>query len=109
MPVHENEHAGESVQRGPHHGTGDRAAGINSQARRIADSTNARAKQVIRGLLCVIPNGAEEWSEWAERHRRQSREGSGERVGRRMSSISYYFLAGNILRCLPSAVGLDMT
>src|SRR5438132_10631285 len=38
----------------------------------------------------VIPTEVEEWSEWDERHGRLRREGSGERVGRRTSSISYY-------------------
>ncbi len=35
----------------------------------------------------VIPSEVEEWSEWDERHERLRREGSGERVGRRTSSI----------------------
>jgi hypothetical protein len=39
----------------------------------------------------VIPSEVEEWSEWDERHGPLGREGSGERVGRRTSSIAYYF------------------
>ncbi len=38
----------------------------------------------------VIPTELEEWSDWEERHGRLRREGSGERVGRRTSSISYF-------------------
>ena len=38
----------------------------------------------------VIPTEVEEWSDWEERHGRLRREGSGERVGRRTSSISYF-------------------
>jgi glycine/D-amino acid oxidase-like deaminating enzyme len=40
---------------------------------------------VSRRITAVILSEVEEWSEWDERHRRLGREGSGERVGRRMS------------------------
>jgi hypothetical protein len=40
-------------------------------------------------VISVIPTGVEEWSEWDERHGPLGREGSGERVGRRTSSIFY--------------------
>ncbi len=65
--------------------------------------------------IYVIPTEVEEWSEWHERHGRFRREGSGERVGRRTSSISNYFCRQPIIktenskRCLPAAAGLDMT
>jgi hypothetical protein len=39
----------------------------------------------------VIPSEVKEWSEWDERHGWLCREGSGERVGKRTSSISNYF------------------
>ena len=39
------------------------------------------------GSPSVIPTEVEEWSERDERHERLCREGSGERVGRRTSSI----------------------
>src|SRR5712691_9443619 len=47
----------------------------------------------------VIPSEVEEWSEWDERHERLRREGSGERVGRRRSSID----RENSKRCLDFA------
>jgi len=46
------------------------------------------------GAFIVIPSEVEEWSEWGERHGPLGREDSGERVGRRTSSIAYY--VGNI-------------
>ena len=46
MPVHENEHARESLRRAPQHGAGDHLTGIDSQTRRVADSPDARTEQV---------------------------------------------------------------
>jgi hypothetical protein len=51
----------------------------------------------------VIPTELEEWSEWDERHGRLRREGSGEGVGRRTSSID----ASEISRDVSTL--LDMT
>src|SRR5438034_7532525 len=50
----------------------------------------------------VIPSKVEEWSERDERHGRLCRDGSGERVGRRTSSISYCSSRG-------VSTSLDMT
>jgi hypothetical protein len=51
----------------------------------------------------VIPTELEEWSAWDERHGRLRREGSGEGVGRRTSSID----ASEISRDVSTL--LDMT
>jgi hypothetical protein len=54
-------------------------------------AADAWRKSQARSRQILIPSEVEEWSEWDERHGRKCREGSGERVGRRTSSISNYF------------------
>src|SRR6266851_3567794 len=58
MPVHENEHAGESLRRAAQHGTGDHITGTDPQTRRVADSANARTEPVGRGGSPEPPAGA---------------------------------------------------
>src|SRR6266550_4955833 len=48
MPVHEDEHARESVRRASEHGTRDHFARTGAQARGGANSAHARAEQVGR-------------------------------------------------------------
>jgi hypothetical protein len=62
---------------------------------------------VSQDLSSVIPTEVEEWSEWDEGHGPLGREDSGERVGRRTSSISEFCRLSapsvKIQRCLDFA------
>src|ERR1700737_3462787 len=57
----------------------------------ISPALHERAFVIPSPSTSLRINSVEEWSEWDERHGRLRCEGSSERVGRRTSSISYYF------------------
>src|SRR6266478_69648 len=74
--------------------------GATTAAVAVASAVIKRIKRLVYTSLCSPPNlaschsersGVEEWSERDERHGRLCREGSGERVGRRTSSIPYCY------------------
>src|SRR5438093_4439430 len=74
-----------------HHG---KARSPRQSTRRARTASNVvRGPEVTRStnFYSVIRSEVEEWSEWDERHERLRREGSGERVGRRTSSIDRCF------------------
>src|SRR5947209_20108000 len=59
MPVHENEHARESVPRAPEHGTGGHVAGIGSETGRTSDSADARAQPLTPFVISQRSRGME--------------------------------------------------